>query len=46
MSKLRLAEARVSVPIAQAHAQAVQVLRANGCDAKYAEAIVDHLMDA
>jgi hypothetical protein len=24
----------------------VQVLRANGCDAKYAEAIVDHLMDA
>lgn len=36
----------MSVPIAQAHGQAVQVLRAHGCDAKYAEAIVDHLMDA
>lgn len=46
MSKLRLAEARVSVPIAQAHGQAVQVLRSNGCDAKHAEAIVDHLLDA
>ena len=46
MSKLRLAEARVLVPIAQAHAQASHVLQANGCGTEHAKAIVDHLIDA
>ena len=35
----------MSVPSAQAHGQAVQIPRAKRCDAKCAEAIVDHLMD-
>jgi len=46
LSKLRLAEARVSVPIVQAHERAVQVLQVNGCDISYAKAIADHLLDA
>jgi len=46
LSKLRLAEARVLVPIAQAHAQASHVLQANGCGTEHAKAIVDHLIDA
>jgi len=46
LSKLRLAEARVSVPIAQAHAQASHVLQAKGCETEHAKAIVDHLIDA
>jgi hydroxycarboxylate dehydrogenase B len=46
LSKLQLAEDRVSVPIARAHHTAVQVLQANGCAPPFALAIVDHLMDA
>jgi uncharacterized oxidoreductase len=45
LSKLRLAEARVLVPIAQAHAQASHVLQAKGCGTEHAKAIVDHLID-
>ena len=46
MSKLRLTEDRVSVPVAQARACAIQILLSGGCDTERAEAIADHLTDA
>jgi uncharacterized oxidoreductase len=46
LSKLRLTEDRVSVPVAQARACAIQILLSGGCDTERAEAIADHLTDA
>ena len=44
--KLSLSEARVSVPVEQARAAALRILRLAGCAPGTADAIADHLVDA